>query len=604
MQGPDNGKLLMNSELIMFAIDAGLRLGQKINDVLVDATVEKPLLLPVGELFGSVTRDDAIDFFDDNPELTKAGQPYHGLNPDEKLLAYKTLKRIENQIVGAGDVPTKKVSNEAVLIVSNLHSFRQYEEGFGSRPAVQRVIGTIVEIGIDYFVAHPEAIGMKSSERRILQAFVESLDDVDFAEGIRNEIIGDVLVSALETLAANTSLIADSVRTQALIGGVTNALLADIEAAGSIGAMIRREDFVRRISSSILRGGAQAFSENIDLFLPEDSNSKKLVSSTLTHVLEGIKGKENLFTNESLEVIFDGALKAVAENAEVFSNNEVLQEAISSTLKSLTDATGKKVFSKETVSAVLANALAVAAASMETLIDPDNPKKQLLANAVTAVAQSLSGSLAGGGVVKDLLSREQLISLMGIVFEEVANNPEQLLGEAEPGDRKAAVAQIIGSVARALGKEPQRFVTGEGFVTLVGIALQTAAKNADKLLKLNTVNTKDNVLFQVIEQTVAAIVETGDTRKLLNRDVFLDIAERILPIISANIAGLEKSSDAVKDAVSTVLELAVGSLEGRINGENLPALTAVLLTEVLWEELDLTESSAVIRSATEALKAA
>jgi hypothetical protein len=594
----------MNSELIMFAIDAGLRLGQKINDVLVDATVEKPLLLPVGELFGSVTRDDAIDFFDDNPELTKAGQPYHGLNPDEKLLAYKTLKRIENQIVGAGDVPTKKVSNEAVLIVSNLHSFRQYEEGFGSRPAVQRVIGTIVEIGIDYFVAHPEAIGMKSSERRILQAFVESLDDVDFAEGIRNEIIGDVLVSALETLAANTSLIADSVRTQALIGGVTNALLADIEAAGSIGAMIRREDFVRRISSSILRGGAQAFSENIDLFLPEDSNSKKLVSSTLTHVLEGIKGKENLFTNESLEVIFDGALKAVAENAEVFSNNEVLQEAISSTLKSLTDATGKKVFSKETVSAVLANALAVAAASMETLIDPDNPKKQLLANAVTAVAQSLSGSLAGGGVVKDLLSREQLISLMGIVFEEVANNPEQLLGEAEPGDRKAAVAQIIGSVARALGKEPQRFVTGEGFVTLVGIALQTAAKNADKLLKLNTVNTKDNVLFQVIEQTVAAIVDTCDTRKLLNRDVFLDIAERILPIISANIAGLEKSSDAVKDAVSTVLELAVGSLEGRINGENLPALTAVLLTEVLWEELDLTESSAVIRSATEALKAA
>jgi hypothetical protein len=594
----------MNSELIMFAIDAGLRLGQKINDVLVDATVEKPLLLPVGELFGSVTRDDAIDFFDDNPELTKAGQPYHGLNPDEKLLAYKTLKRIENQIVGAGDVPTKKVSNEAVLIVSNLHSFRQYEEGFGSRPAVQRVIGTIVEIGIDYFVAHPEAIGMKSSERRILQAFVESLDDVDFAEGIRNEIIGDVLVSALETLAANTSLIADSVRTQALIGGVTNALLADIQAAGSIGAMIRREDFVRRISSSILRGGAQAFSENIDLFLPEDSNSKKLVSSTLTHVLEGIKGKENLFTNESLEVIFDGALKAVAENAEVFSNNEVLQEAISSTLKSLTDATGKKVFSKETVSAVLANALAVAAASMETLIDPDNPKKQLLANAVTAVAQSLSGSLAGGGAVKDLLSREQLISLMGIVFEEVANNPEQLLGEAEPGDRKAAVAQIIGSVARALGKEPQRFVTGEGFVTLVGIALQTAAKNADKLLKLNTVNTKDNVLFQVIEQTVAAIVETGDTRKLLNRDVFLDIAERILPIVSANIAGLEKSSDAVKDAVSTVLELAVGSLEGRINGENLPALTAVLLTEVLWEELDLTESSAVIRSATEALKAA
>jgi hypothetical protein len=193
---------------------------------------------------------------------------------------------------------------------------------------------------------------------------------------------------------------------------------------------------------------------------------------------------------------------------------------------------------------------------------------------------------------------------MGIVFEEVANHPEQLLGAADPGDRKAALAQIIGSVARALGNEPERFVTGEGFVTLVEIALQTATRNADKLLNLDTVSTQHNVLFQVIEQTVTAIVETGDTRNLINRDVFLDIAERILPIVSANIVGLVNSPEAVKDAVRTALELARGSLEGRINGENLPVLTVELLTEVLWEELDLTESGAVIRSATEILKAA
>ena len=487
----------MNAEFIMFAIDAGVRLGQKLNDVLVDATIERPLLLPVGELFGSVNEDDAIDFFDDHPELTAAGMPYHGFNRADKLKAYLTLKQIDVRIVGSGGV-----SPEVIQIVSRLQEFRQYEESFGAKPAVQRVIGTIVEIGIDYFVAHPEAIGMKSSERKILQAFVENLDDVDFAEGTLDEIIGDMLVSAMETLQANTSLVADDVRTQALIGGVTNALLADIQAAGSIGALKRREDFVRRIGSSILRGGAEAFSQNIDLFLPQDSDSKKLVSSTLTHLLEGIKGKEDLFTNESLEVLFDSALRSVAENAEVFSNNEVLRELIRGTLTSLTDATGKKVFSSETVSAVLAEALTVAAENIETLIDPANPQKQLLANATRAVAQSLSGTLAGGGTVKDLLSRGQLISLMGVVFEEVANHPEQLLGDADPGDRKAALAQIIGSVARALGNEPERFVTGEGFVTLVEIALQTAAKNADKLLNLDTISTQHNVLFQVIEQKI------------------------------------------------------------------------------------------------------
>ena len=457
------------------------------------------------------------------------------------------------------------------------------------------MIGTIVEIGIDYFVAHPEAIGSKSSERKILQAFVESLDDVNFAEGEHDKIIGDVLVAALETLQSNTSLVADSARTQALIGGVTEALLADIKAAGSIGAIIRREDFVRRIGSSILRGGAQAFSDNIDLFLPNDKNSKKLVSSTLTHVLSGIAGKEDLFTNESLELLFDGALKAVAENAALFSNNLVVQELISGTLAVLTDATGREVFSKETASAVLAKALSVTAQNIETLIDPTNPGKQLLANATKAVAQSLSGSLAGGGTVKDLLSRQQVISLMGVVFEEVAKHPEQLLGDAELGDRKAALAQIIGSLARALGEKPELLVNGEGFVTLVEIALKTAAKNADKLLDLNTMSTRNNVLFKAIQQTVDAIVETGDSRKLLSRDVFLDLVERILPIVSANLDGLIEAPEAVQDAVGTALQLANGSLEGRINGENLPELTAELLIEVLWEELDLTESTAVTR---------
>jgi len=589
----------MNAALIMFGIEAGVKLGTKLNDVLVDATVEKPMLLPVGELFGSVTEDDAIEFFDNHSELTTAGQPYHRYSRADKLKAYKTLKQIDDRVVGSGSV-----SSEAIQIVSNLQKLQQYKKGFGSKPALQRVVGTLVEIGIDYFVAHPEAIGAKSGERKILQAFVESLDEVNFAEGTRTEIVSDVLVSALDMLKGNTTLIADAARIQALVGGVTNSLLKDIQDAGSIAAMKRREDFVRRIGSSILKGGAQAFSQNIDLFLPEDSDAKPLVSSTLTQLLEGLHGKENLFTNESLELLFHSALRAVAENPKVFSEDAVLQQLITRTVKAMTDATGRKVFSEETVAAVLEEALSVAAENIETLIDPANPQKQLLANATRAVAQSLSGALAGGGTVKDLLSRQQRVSLMGVVFKEVAKHPEQLLGDATLGDRKAALAQIIGSVARALGDDPRRFVNGEGFVMLVEIVMQTAAKNAEKLLNLDTTNTRDNVLFAVIQQTVDAILDKGDPRQLLNREVFLTLAERILPVVSANLAGLDEAPQAVQDAVGVALGLAQGELKGRINGANLPTLIVGLLTEVLWKELDLTETTAVLRSATEALKAA
>lgn len=590
----------MNSELIMFGIEAGVKLGQKLNSVLVDASIEKPLILPVGELFGNVTEDDAIDFFDDHPELTAPGQPYRGLSRTDKLKAYKTLRQIDERVSGSG-----AVSGEAIEIVSNLQKLRQYEKGFGSRPAAKRLVGTLVEIGIDYFVTHPQALGTKSRERRILQAFVESLDEVDFAESTRIDIVGDVLISALDTLQSNSSLVADDVRMRALVGGVTSSLLADIHAAGSVAAMKRREGFARRIGSSILLGGAHAFSENIDLFLPDESaDSRQLVGATLTQLLEGIKGKEDVFTNESLELLFDSALRVVAENAQVFSDNTVLQELIRRTVTSLTDATGKKVFSPETVSAVLAEALEVAAENMETLIDPAHPQKQLLAKATTAVAQSLSGALAGSGAVKDLLSRRQLVSLMGIVFDEVAKHPEQLLGDVPAGDRKVALAQVIGSVARALGDNPQRFVNGEGFVDLVEIALQTAARNADKLLDLDTTSTQDNLLFGIIRQAVDGVVATGDARGLLNREAFLDLVEDLLPVVSANVEGLIEAPQAVRDSVSAALELAEGALEGRINGDNLPDLIVDLLIEVLWNQLDLTEEAAVLRAATQALRAA
>ncbi len=592
----------MNSELIMFGIEAGIKLGQKVNDVLVDATVEKPMLLPVGELFGSVQKDDAVDFFDDHPELTAAGAPYHNLSKADKLTAFKTLMHLDARTQAfskEGDV-----SADTIEIVSRLQSFEQYKKGFGSKPALQRLVGTVVEIGVDYFAAHPEAIAAKSGARKVLKAFIESLDEVDFAEGTRSEIISDVLVSALDTVQANPSLISDDARLQALLGGVTSSLVTDINEAGSVGAMKRREAFIRRIGSSILQGGAQAFNENIDLFLPEDAGSKKVVSSTLTHLLAGIKGKEDLFTNESLQLLFNSSLRAVSENVEVFSNDTVLQELIGGTVKAMTDASGRKVFAPETVSAVLSQALTVAADNIETLIDPSNPRRQLLATATKAVAQSLSGTLAGDGTVKELLSRNQVNLLMGIVFKEVAKHPEQLLGKADLGDKKIALAQIIGSVSRALGNDPSRFVNGQGFVMLIETALQTAAKNADKLLNLDTSNTRDNILFQVIQQTVRAIGDAGDPRNLLNREVFMDLAERMLPVVSANLAGMVDAPNAVHDAVYEALELAQGGLEGRINGDNLTTLIIELLSDVLWNKLDLTETGAVVRTATEILEAA
>ncbi|MBM4019948.1 MAG: hypothetical protein FJ288_16775, partial [Planctomycetes bacterium] len=461
--------MIASPALILFAIESGVKLGRKVYDVLVDETAERPLVLPLGDLFGDVQEAEATQFFlrEENAHLIKKGGPYYGFTPAERLRAYKSILAI-NERVGAPGDDLKSAGD----IIAQIHAFEQVKNGFGAKHPARRILGTVVEIGIDYFAANPSALGRDSTERRLVHSFISSLDQTDFAEGSRVEIVGDVLTAALRTMGDNRSLVDDDARVQALLGGVTRALVADIDALTSSGAQIRREELFRRIGSSLLRGGATALSDNVALFLPGDKTAGALVQSTLSQTLAGIQNQEDLFTTESIERVFTSALRATAENAELFTDHQVLKALIQRTVGALTDAQGCKVFSKETVAAILGEAVEVAGENVETLIHPKNPQEQLLATALGAMAESLGNTLAGTGRAQDLLSKKQLVELTRVVFAEVAQHPEQLLGDQLDEEKKTALAQIIGSVACALGEDPARWVNGASFVELVRMALR------------------------------------------------------------------------------------------------------------------------------------
>jgi hypothetical protein len=598
----------MNASLIMFGIEAGVKLGRKIYDVLVDADVERPLLLPVGNLYADVTKVMAMDYFFNHPELVAPasnGKPkgqYHGYSEPDLLLAYKTLRSIDERVSGQGGE-----MREAVEIICNLDRFEQYRKRFRSKPAVHRLLGTLLEIGIDYFAANPDALGRDSNARKIVHSFISGLDETDFAEGSRREIIGDLLGASLRSLDSHLPLIDDDDRMRSILGGITKALIADIDALTAANAseakLFRREELFRRIASSIMRGAASAFGENMDLFI-RNATAKTLVQSTLTQVLEGIGGRADIFTNESIELLYKSALNAIGDNPELFSGNEFVQALIGKTVKAL--AKGDKVFSEETFGAVAQAALEVARDNAEMLFNPDDPQEQVLASAVGAMVSSLSSALAGGGTAKDLLSKTQLVELARVVFQEVAKHPEHLIGAEADDVRMTALAQIIGSVARSLGENPELLVTGEGFVSLVRDSIRVAVLNADKLIDFGAPNTSRNLLFKILHQVARVIEEeSNDPRGLVTREVFVEIVERVLPVASANLELiLDGQPNLIRNTVRTSLELASNVLANRTNGANLPDLIEELLRRVLWGELKLNETGAVLAAANEALRAA
>jgi len=207
--------------------------------------------------------------------------------------------------------------------------------------------------------------------------------------------------------------------------------------------------------------------------------------------------------------------------------------------------------------------------------------------------------------VQDLLSRSQLLALTRTVFGEVAKHPELLVGDSATDPKNTVLAQVIGSVARALGEDPLLVTSGAGFVELVQIALAVAVKNADKLIDADSANPGTNLLFGLLKQIVTAVTEAKDPRQLLSREVFVNIVRRVLETASANLQVLVGDQPkAVQATVAAALELAAGPLDARVNGANLPVLIQQLLHQVLWEELDLAEKKALEQAALRILKAA
>ncbi|MCP4396903.1 MAG: hypothetical protein GY801_06345 [bacterium] len=588
----------MDPTIVLFAIEAGVKLGKKVNEVLLDKTRERPLLLPVGNLFGSIKIADAVEFFDrsENHHLVEPGGPYYQLSDEDKIKAYKTIKGINQHL---GNMET--MSDEAVEIVANLNKFEQYQEGFGSKPVVQRLLGTFVEIGIDYAVAHPGVLIGDSATRQYIQAFISSLDETDFAEGNLDLIASDMLVAGVKVFHEDLSLVTSDKRLEALLGGITGALLDDYKNAPTLAAQDLRRDFFKRVSASILRGAVEAFGENAEIFIQGDRASQKIIRSTMIQILESLKDKEELFSNDSLEMLVKTVFHAISENVALMTDNTLLQNTIEKILSTLS-ASDERIFSESTIAVILRHAIETLGENIETLIDPTDPQRQLMAEAVAAIAAGLSSSLSGGKI-QELFSTHQGIELVKIVFKEVAENPEHLLGTSRNDPGKTALAQIIASVSKALGDDPAKIINGEGALEILRDALHVAVLNADKLLDLTTDDPGTNILYQILKELFATVIQAEDPRRLFTRNVLKETVRRVMSTVSANLdLILAGRTELIGKVVKTVLELANGALENRINGETIPIVIERLLRDVLLEELDIENNNAVLEAANKALQ--
>ena len=616
--------------MVLFAIHAALKLGQKLRAIYEDKVRDQDLILPP---IGVVPPDLPDWDLDVRPFFEKAGQAFVAPPPQAELgenaqppppegiyfslwqkkgkpanqkllcLAYQKIKnnldphREEDDVKGDYRRDLDKFYQGA----SALFVVKQWREGTDpKRPIWQRLGGTVVELAVDYAIADPGLFGGNGKGDRLVRSFLQSLDQVDF-DARHDELLLEILQASLNTFAGQVDLVVGDDTLALLLKRVATTLVGRVEAAkNDANLLLPLYNFRRDLLQDILRISAATVSERAGLLLgPPDSKEEQFLNTVLQSVLQAFQEQPQLFSHQTLRAMYGAGLTAVAQNAALIlpgktgePSHEFLSQLFTGTVQLLAtagQAGPHALFTLDLARDVTTLALDTLSQNARQLIDPKNPQTQLLVRALERIVLSFSGKLHQDQdlprILAETFSQKQLVAIIQEVFAAVAQNPEALLPGKDGDPQRSALAQIIGVVAAVVATDTKRLLTGDGYVELLQVALEAFALNPDRLLNLDTADPLDNVMAKVMTAVLTAATENlkNGGRHFLWGDVLLQAMEAALGAVSKNTTGFLADPEVVTLVLARLLKAASGAQANVLDAENLLLVFSPLLMRALQE---------------------
>jgi len=445
--------------LVLFAIRSSIKLGQQLRQAFVDSTKRRELVLPLPNFFSEINIVSAANYFAVKGQaqaaaipklaalLQKRTTPGQTLTADEEAevcayhIEFENLDRARSGKLGAAADGTRLNIDE----IEALFKIRQWQRGADPNPStLQRIAGTLVEIGIDYFANVPGALNKGSRHGKVVAGFLDAMGEIQFSEAQLGELPGRLFVAALETVSENSDLLSGDAKVQELVKVTTKSLSADaarrLDQLGS-GDLVKAErvrDWAELVFRSVLSsaGGLVLANPKRYLGIEQDSQAtlvSRVGESVLGLVLDNTSVHlDHLFSLQGLEKITQTALAVVGEHPEILvkSNNVGLQKLLSAIATELSQ------FDKRLTPDLLpelTRLILEKTGENLALLWPDlenNPQNHLLLTAASTTLQILSRPPAANEKWKLQFSSADLLSMAAAVLDELAAHPTWLLDQA------------------------------------------------------------------------------------------------------------------------------------------------------------------------------
>ena len=622
--------------LVIFGIQAAIKLGDKVQTVFEDETRDRELILPEVEHTDLPNFVNTKAFFEgegklfvqepnpmDSPGASSVSLGlYHSLwlRRDETNEIREKLSQAYQRILGYSSSDAdlqRQFKREPKTFYEGTNALfvvKQWRDGTDpKRHPIQRIGGTIIEIALDYVKADPTLFGGTGNGERITRAFLLSLEPLDLAETKADELLLQIFESSLNVLRNQADLIISEDHLALLLKRITVTLsgyVKQAEDSGDADKLRALFTFRREILQEVIKTSAATVAEHSAEFFGATSTSRdrKLLDGVLQAVLGAAQDQSDLFSGQALAHIFAAALNGVAQNAsliwpesdtngrDAFLRTLFTRVAEQLAASAKTDPPG--IFSPDLLHNIIAAAIEITADNVPRLIDPKDPERQLLADALQEVLRGFSPALHQDTslprTLKALFTRDQLMLIVREVFSAVARNPEALLHGVTDDHQRTALAQIVGAVATAISSDSRRLVNGQGYVQLLNVALEAFAKNPDRLLDLDQTDPRQQLLTKVIVSVVSATTKSLEAggRDLLTGSTLVRMIGAAITAVSANVDGFRRDPDIVTMVMDRILRSASGPLKNDLDGEMLVQLVGPLLRRAVVDRTALTVSDA------------
>jgi len=521
-----------SAAVVMFAIRSGVRLGQQIRKSYIDATKRRDLVLPLPKFFADVDSLDEAQWFHSGDGqkyqhqtkrlqeiITKFGNQQSLTEPEKKEVHefyqdYRTLFLAERGLLP----PVKENGVErdfpAIEVIAWV-TVRQWAKGTDPNPStLQRMAGTFIEIGVDYFATMPGALHKDSGWGKAMAGFLEAMEKVDFAEGRLSDLPERLLVAGLETLAAQPELLTGDVKVQEIIKVTAQSLsedvatrLAQIDAA-DLPAQNRVKDWAELTFRSVLSSAGRLVVAHPERYLGVSDEGRGALVTNVGNAVLGLvldqpdKRVDHMFSRASLETVIKAALTTLGEHPEILAqtDNEGLRTLLSHTAKELSEF--DTLHNPDVFPEMLRVILEKTAQNLD-LIWPDlkkNPETNLALTAAKATLAALSQPIPG---VKWKLrfTKEHLVQVTGTVIDELAANPQWLLDNA--GGQSESLEAALRAVLKVLSQRGDERISPPTGVRIMEEVVRAIVLRQEFVQRLP--DTEEALVVSVLDTLISAI---------------------------------------------------------------------------------------------------